>query len=155
MARIRAEDARDPQVRAYAYKMGWEIGGIAPIPERPAWADKEPGKWIVFCECVQKWGYEVVQTGVKDLIPGQRLDPDILIDGWLIIEVDGWQYHGKYLEAWQNDHERDSIFLQHGYLTWRFPNYRAPFDLKGIMHEITLLRAWGKPPHGKDTVPLS
>lgn len=65
----------------------------------------------------------------------QRLIPgvgrvDFLVEGFLIIETDGWQWHGNR-EQWRRDMDRDAASLRDGYVSlhfraeqvWKAPEY--------------------------------
>ncbi|MBG6084880.1 endonuclease domain-containing protein [Zhihengliuella flava] len=44
---------------------------------------------------------------------------DFLVEGWLIVEVDGWAWHGNQ-QAWQNDALRGQNAARRGFHTLRF-----------------------------------
>ncbi|WP_102158454.1 endonuclease domain-containing protein [Zhihengliuella halotolerans] len=52
------------------------------------------------------------------LIPGVGR-VDFLVEGFLIIETDGWQWHGNR-EQWRRDMDRDTASLGDGYVSLRF-----------------------------------
>lgn len=54
-------------------------------------------------------------------VPGRKYEIDIAIPSVrLAIEVDGWQYHGKYKSGFLRDRQKDRALLLAGWRTLRF-----------------------------------
>jgi very-short-patch-repair endonuclease len=54
-------------------------------------------------------------------VPGRRFLVDIAFpEERLAIEVDGWQFHGKYLSSFKKDRERQNLLTIHGWKILRF-----------------------------------
>lgn len=65
----------------------------------------------------------VIEEDKKDAIPNRKLEIDIAFtDLKLAVEVDGWQYHGKYLSGFKKDREKQNLLVIHGWLILRFTN---------------------------------
>lgn len=75
--------------------------------------------------------HDLLWSGVSDIpglvrefpnsVPGRKFRLDIAHPGLKIaIEVDGWQYHGKYKEAHSKDRERQNLLTLHGWTVLRF-----------------------------------
>jgi very-short-patch-repair endonuclease len=60
-----------------------------------------------------------VEVRTQVLIPGVGR-VDILINGWLVIEADGYAFHADR-EAYRNDRRRDNALSERGYTRLRFP----------------------------------
>lgn len=58
-----------------------------------------------------------VEWEVEGLIPGRRFRADIKI-GRVVVEMDGFRFH-KSKSAFQDDRDRQNIFVAHGYLPLR------------------------------------
>lgn len=64
-----------------------------------------------------------IELEFKGAIPKRRFSLDIAIPSLKIaIEVDGWQYHGKYKESHTKDRERQNLLTLAG---WRVLRYTA------------------------------
>lgn len=76
--------------------------------------DAEPQAWIACVGCV-----------------------DLLVDGWLVIEVDGLAYHSD-AAAFANDRRRDAELLRRGYrvlrITWRDAVRRPEWVVATVQH---------------------
>lgn len=73
----------------------------------------------------------------KGAIPGRRFRIDVALpEVKIAIEVDGWQYHGKFKSAHQNDRERQNLFAIHGWLILRFTPGQIFKDIFGVMETI-------------------
>lgn len=66
---------------------------------------------------------EGIELEFKGAIPKRKFSLDIAIPSLKIaIEVDGWQYHGKYKESHTRDRERQNLLTLAG---WRILRYTA------------------------------
>jgi very-short-patch-repair endonuclease len=69
---------------------------------------------------------------------------DFVIDGWLVIEADGSQWHDHH-EAIGRDRERNSALVLRGYRWHRFGYSQIMDDLAGCIEVIRALLAGGSP----------
>lgn len=61
-----------------------------------------------------KWEY-------KNSIPGRKYALDMAFEKEkLAIEVDGWEFHGKYLQSFKNDRIKQNLLVQNGWAVLRF-----------------------------------
>lgn len=68
------------------------------------------------------------------MIAGRRYIADILIAEYrLVIEVDGWEFHGKYKSGFQRDREKDRAFMIAGYRICRFSAGEILRDVEGVL----------------------
>lgn len=72
------------------------------------------------------------------MLPYHRVD--FLIGGWLIIEVDGRQYHVDD-EQFEADRERDALFAAWGYRVLRFSYKQVTEDLDWVLDVIRTVAA--------------
>lgn len=73
----------------------------------------------------------------RDAVPGRRFTLDIAFPAHkLAIEVDGWQYHGKYKRDFQRDREKDRLLLLAGWRVMRFFAAEIRTDLPAILAQI-------------------
>jgi very-short-patch-repair endonuclease len=57
----------------------------------------------------------------KKAIPGRRFSLDIaFISQKLCIEIDGWEFHGKYLSSFKKDREKQNLLTMQGWSILRF-----------------------------------
>lgn len=81
--------------------------------------------------------YPDAQREYKGAVPGRRFRIDIaLVDEKIAIEVDGWQYHGKFKSAHQSDRERQNLLAVQGWLVLRFTSGLFFKDLCGVSATI-------------------
>lgn len=72
------------------------------------------------------WGlvkdrFPEAESEKKGLVPGRRYTVDIVIERLaLVIETDGWAYHGKFKSGFKRDREKDRALLLAGYRVLRF-----------------------------------
>ena len=65
--------------------------------------------------------YPNAEAEKPGLVHGRRYIADIVIEAQkLVIEVDGWEYHGKYKSGFQRDREKDRALMLAGYRICRF-----------------------------------
>lgn len=61
------------------------------------------------------------QPNYKKAIPGRRFEIDVAFPRRLVaIEIDGWQYHGKFLRDFKRDREKDRVLTEYGWRILRF-----------------------------------
>lgn len=62
-----------------------------------------------------------IQAEFEPHIDGRKFSIDLAFpDVKLAIEVDGWQYHGKYKSGFQKDRQRQNLLTIHGWRILRF-----------------------------------
>lgn len=77
------------------------------------------------------------QREYKNAVPGRRFSCDIAIPTRsLVIEIDGWQSHGKTLEAFKKDRERQNLLVLNGWYVLRFFPAQIFGDIEGCMRVI-------------------
>ena len=70
-------------------------------------------------------------------VPGRRYRIDIALEAEKIaIEIDGWQYHGKFKSAHESDRERQNHLAVAGWLVVRFTAGQIFKDLQGVSATI-------------------
>jgi len=68
---------------------------------------------------------------------GSRIRLDMAIPAYrLAIEVDGWQYHGKYLESFKKDRAKQLLLAEFGWLVIRLSNEQIKKDIESVMQSI-------------------
>lgn len=73
----------------------------------------------------------------KGCVEGRRFRADIAYPELnLVIEVEGWQFHGKHKGAFIKDHERRNQFAIHGWRMLGFSAGRIHSDLERVLAEI-------------------
>jgi very-short-patch-repair endonuclease len=80
-------------------------------------------------EAILKQAFEpdfTVLSQVSGLVPGRRFVVDFFIPELsTVCEADGWQFHGKYLEDFQRDREREQLLVVEGYTILRFSTHQV------------------------------
>jgi very-short-patch-repair endonuclease len=72
--------------------------------------------WELVCE-----RYPDAKREVGSLVPGRKYKADIVIERLkLVIEVDGWEFHGKYKSGFLRDRQKDRLLMLAGYRVVRF-----------------------------------
>jgi very-short-patch-repair endonuclease len=115
------------------------------LPERlrRAW-DLADGRSESPIETILRLG--LVRSGIPFalqvwMLPYHRVD--VLIGGWLIIEVDGRQYHVDE-RAFEADRERDALFAAWGYRVLRFSYRQVVDDLPWVLEVIRTVHQRGR-----------
>lgn len=81
--------------------------------------------------------YPNAEQDKRGLIEGRRYIADILLDEYrLVIEVDGWEFHGKYKSGFQRDREKDRAFMLAGYRICRFSAGEILKDVEGVLDTL-------------------
>lgn len=84
--------------------------------------------------------YPSAQREFEGAVPGRRYRIDIALEAEKIaIEIDGWQYHGKFKSAHESDRERQNHLAVAGWLVLRFTAGQIFKDLQGVA--VTIERA--------------
>jgi very-short-patch-repair endonuclease len=71
---------------------------------------------------------------------------DLLVDGWLIVETDGDEFHTSRAQR-ERDRARDAVAVRCGMRTHRFGYAQVMSDLEGCLDVIADLLAAGPPSH--------
>jgi very-short-patch-repair endonuclease len=69
---------------------------------------------------------------------------DLLIDGWLVVEVDGYRWHSSAAQV-AEDHRRDALCVLQGRRYHRFGYDQVMDDVDGCLAVIRELLASGRP----------
>ncbi|MDU4254405.1 hypothetical protein [Pseudomonas sp.] len=118
LANLPAEpSASDKPRRQPAMKQPQDARPGAPKPGTAAYNDlaTNPQKIIYDALCALLPGR--VEWEVTGLIPGRQFRADIRI-GRVVVEMDGFRFH-KSKTAFQDDRDRQNLFVAHGYLPLR------------------------------------
>jgi very-short-patch-repair endonuclease len=80
---------------------------------------------ILFKACQQRFNTGsssiVCVDEFENAVPGRKFRIDIAFPNqWLAIEMDGWQYHGKYLADFKRDREKQNLLTLNGWRILRF-----------------------------------
>lgn len=77
------------------------------------------------------------QREFEGAVPRSRYRIDIALEAEKIaIEIDGWQYHGKFKSAHESDRERQNHLAVAGWLVLRFTAGQIFKDLQGVSATI-------------------
>ncbi|MBE8232148.1 MAG: DUF559 domain-containing protein [Endozoicomonadaceae bacterium] len=72
-------------------------------------------------------GEVISELMLSNISPKWRVD--FALPNWKVaIEMDGWQYHGKYLKDFKRDRKKDKFLASKGWLTLRFTNSELRSD---------------------------
>lgn len=78
-----------------------------------------------------------IEKEFEGAVPGRRFRLDIAFPSVkLAVEIDGWQYHGKYKEAHAKDRERQNLLVMNGWSVLRFSAGQVFSDPKGCALQI-------------------
>lgn len=65
--------------------------------------------------------YPEAEQEKKGLVPGRRYVVDMVLEEQkLVIELDGWEWHGRSIDGFTRDREKDRLLLLRGYRVVRF-----------------------------------
>lgn len=116
-------------------KGGWKIASISPLG-KPLQAkrnrsDKDP-QAILYAAVHSRWPQ--AQAEYPPNIQGRKFRIDIaFVEEALAIELDGWQWHAKYLEDFKRDRRRQNLLVIHGWRVLRFTAEDIHHDLEGCL----------------------
>lgn len=97
-----------------------KAGGKTPATKKPSSVAKESNWQRKLFDLLVTEGMAPVWE-LKGAIPGRRFRVDIAFpEVKLAIEIDGWQHHGKTLDAFKSDRKRQNLFVAHGWRVLRF-----------------------------------
>jgi len=84
--------------------------------------------------------YPEAEREKKGLVPGRKFTVDIFLpDHNLCLELDGWEFHGKFKAGFVRDREKDRLLLINGFRTIRFSAgevLKAPGKVVKIICEV-------------------
>lgn len=115
-------------------KGSWKIASISPIkkPSVIKPANESVIHSILFAEVLKRWPYAVSEYPAQ--VPGRKFRLDIaFVEHRLCCELDGWQYHGKYLADFKRDRRRQNLLVTHGWRILRFSAADIHQDLDGCL----------------------
>jgi very-short-patch-repair endonuclease len=75
---------------------------------------------------------------------GDRFEADFLIDGWLVLEVDGRAFHSGP-DAFIADRERDAFMAWLGYRVLRFTHHQVMHEWPWVLEVVRQVLAMGRP----------
>jgi very-short-patch-repair endonuclease len=76
---------------------------------------------------------------------GGHYEADFLLDGWLVVEVDGRAHHSDP-DAFVADRERDAFMAWRGYRVLRFTHRQVMDEWPWVLEVIRAVLAGGRPP---------
>lgn len=100
------------------------LRGIAPSAAKSVTQRRRSGaampEEILTSALVAKVGEDAVPQ-FRGAVPGRRYILDVAFPkARLAVEIDGWQYHGKHLDDFKRDRERDRLLVLNGWFVLRF-----------------------------------
>lgn len=72
---------------------------------------------------------------------------DLLVDEWLVVEVDGYQYHYRHRQDVLSDRRRDRWLAKCGYHVIRFVGAEVWADVQGCTDEVVAIAETKTTPH--------
>lgn len=79
----------------------------------------------------------LIEEELSDVIPGRKWRLDFAIAKYKIgIEMDGWQYHGKYLKDFKRDRQKDFAYKIAGWLVIRVSKEMVDHEIDKIITGI-------------------
>lgn len=120
-------------------RLGLKISAATPATRAPVLkvrrhAGRMPDEVLWMAVRVQ---YPQAQREFQGAVPGRRYRIDIALEAEKIaIEIDGWQYHGKFKSAHESDRERQNHLVVAGWLVLRFTAGQIFKDLQGVSATI-------------------
>ncbi len=71
-------------------------------------------------------------------IPGRKFEIDIaFVDERVALEVDGWQFHGKFLTDFKRDREKDKLLTLEGWRILRFTAEEIRMDINACLEQVS------------------
>jgi len=96
-----------------------------------------PPHRLLWSAVVQKYGAGEVALEFENSVPGRRFRLDIAFPYQrLAIEVDGWQYHGKFKKGFLADREKQNLLVQNQWRVLRFTAGQIFNDIDRVMSTI-------------------
>lgn len=96
------------------------VAGTSP-PQRKLWA-------------AVKAAYPEAEQEKGGLVPGKRYTADIVLERCrLVIELDGWEFHGRYKSGFLRDRQKDRSLMLAGYRICRFTAGEVMKNLGEVM----------------------
>ena len=120
-------------------RLGLKISAATPVARTPALklnrrAGRMPDEVLWMSVRAQ---HPNAQREFQGAVPGRRYRIDIALEAEKIaIEIDGWQYHGKFKSAHETDRERQNHLAVAGWLVLRFTAGQIFKDLEGVSATI-------------------
>lgn len=140
LKRGRVNPASVEAAKAFVKSGGSKKKAAAGIPICEYPPSKEPAA-ILYHALVREFGRYA--EGGKMLhevtlpFTGRKIRLDMAIcDRRMAIEVDGWQYHGKYLESFKKDRAKQLLLAEHGWLVVRLSNEQIKTDIENVVRSV-------------------
>lgn len=118
-------------------KGSWKIVSITPVkkPVNPKPVTSSVIHTILFSAVVKRWPEAVAEYPAQ--VPGRKFRLDVaFVEQRLCIELDGWQFHGKFLADFKRDRRRQNLLVMHGWRILRFSAADIHQDLEGCLSII-------------------
>ena len=95
---------------------------------------------ILYQAMVRRWGrYDTGGEVVWELEPfaGSRYRSDIALPRYSVsVEMDGWEYHGKYLDGFKKDRAKMLLFCRNGWIPFHISNEQVKTELDDVLGAI-------------------
>lgn len=118
-------------------KGSWKIASITPVKKtvvKKSIATNDPQS-ILLHAVLGKW--PAAEAEYPAQVPGRKFRIDIaFLKERLAVEIDGWQYHAKYLKDFKRDRRRQNLLVAHGWRVLRFTAADIYQDLSGCLDLI-------------------
>ncbi len=123
LAQLKQSNAKIVSISPVRNKASRKTAGADSPPHKLLW-DAVSGRW---------------PEAVKEYSPieGRRFRIDIaFVKQKIAIEVDGWEFHGKYKSAHAKDRKRQNLLVQHGWRVLRFTAGEIFSDMPAVLGMI-------------------
>lgn len=125
MLRLSGQDAR---------RLCARLGIDAPSPPRARRGGDDPQ--AILARAVQRRWPQAVSE-MAGAVTGRRFRVDIgFPEARLVVEVDGWQHHGRFKSDFERDRRRQNLLVLHGWRVLRFAAGEIHRDVAGILETI-------------------
>jgi very-short-patch-repair endonuclease len=126
------------------------------VPERAQLRRVVPGHLVAAVDAADGSAESVGETRARiglvaariafepQALVGGRFQADFLIDGWLVLEVDGREYHSAQ-DAFVADRERDAFMAWLGYRVLRFTHHQVMHEWPWVLEVLRQVVATGRP----------
>ncbi|MBQ69207.1 hypothetical protein CL689_04005 [Candidatus Saccharibacteria bacterium] len=110
---------------------------VAQIDNKPKNRTLSPPHQLLWDSVVQRYGDIEPVLELQDAVPGRRFRLDIAFPAHrLAIEVDGWQYHGKFKKGFIADRKKQNLLVENHWRVLRFTAGEIFNDIETVMQTI-------------------
>lgn len=138
---IRLSEAQLSQILAQAPATRVHAPSVAkPVKPDGQRGNMSPVQALLWADVRNCWPEAVPEYG--GAVPGRHYTLDIAFVALrLAVEVDGWQYHGKHLQDFKRDREKDRLLLLEGWRVLRFYAGEIRRDRARVLAQIEQARS--------------